>query len=546
VKLWQRARSTSGSDPKARVAALMFRNENFFELFERNLVAESLSPCIEAADGTVHSREWLGVRSARFANALTDAGCAPGDRVAVQVERSPHALALYLACVRGGFVFVPANTAYPPAELAYMITDAKPRVLVSGVESSIAIDLVAPRIERPLHFTLDQHGEGTLQDLARLAGDEFTTVTPRDDKTAAVLYTSGTTGRPKGAMLSHRAMSYCATVLGEQWRVDSTDVLLHALPLFHGHGLFVSSNVALAAGAKLVFHPRFDVGAVIEALPSATVFMGVPTYYHRMLGDERLTVSICSNMRLFTSGSAPLSAAVHRAFTARTGHEIVERYGTTETMILCSNPIDGERRPGSVGRALPGVEVRIAGTDDRPLPTGSVGMIQARSPGLFNGYWNLPDATRGAFSVDGFFRTGDLGHVSADGYVSITGRETDVIISGGYNVYAAEVEAAIDELEVVRESAVVAVRHPDFGEAVTAFIVPTDSVAATTSAEIVRWCKSRLASYKVPKAVHIVGELPRNAMGKVIKAKLREIAENASASDTSGPSFENDAFEGGM
>jgi malonyl-CoA/methylmalonyl-CoA synthetase len=508
-------------------------DHNFFELFERTLVADPSASCLETADGTRLSRAWLAAQSARYANALTDAGCVPGDRVAVQVEKSPHALALYLACVRAGIVFVPANTAYPPAELAYLISDARPRVLVSRGDGADAIDLVEQRAEQLLHLSFDERGEGSLQERVAVAGDDFATLARGGEETAALLYTSGTTGRPKGAMLSHRAMSYCALALGRQWGFGSADVLLHTLPLFHGHGLFVSSNVALAAGAKLLFHPRFDAGAVIEALPRSTVFMGVPTYYHRLLADERLTVEDCGNMRLFTSGSAPLSAAVHRTFATRTGHHIVERYGATETMILCSNPLEGERRPGSVGPPLPGVELRIAGPDGHSLATESIGMIEVRGPGLFNGYWNLPEATRDAFGADGFFRTGDLGYMSADGYVSITGRETDLIISGGYNVYAAEVEAVIDELAGIRESAVVGTPHDDFGEAVTAFVVPADNLAPPTQADVVAWCKSRLARYKAPKRVHFVEELPRNTMGKVLKAKLREVAGNASEPSSS-------------
>ncbi len=492
---------------------------NFFHLFGRTVDHDPTATCIETADGTLLSRAWLAAKSARYANALRTAGCTPGDRVAVQVDKSPHALALYLACLHAGFVFLPANTAYRPAELAHLITDGRPRVFVGR-------DALDPALH-PFALTLDHDGGGSLGELAADA-DDHAPVEPRlGDDTAALLYTSGTTGRPKGAMLSHRAMSYCAVTLADQWEFDTADILLHTLPLFHGHGLFVSSNVALTAGARLLFQERFDAAAVIDALPRATVFMGVPTYYHRLLADERLTRAACGGVRLFTSGSAPLTAADQRAFATRTGHEIVERYGATETMILCANPLDGERRPGSVGPPLPGVELRIADADDNPVPAGSAGMIQVRGPGLFNGYWNLPDASREASTRDGFFRTGDLGRQDPDGYVTITGRETDLIISGGYNVYPAEVEAAIDELGAVRESAVVAMPHPDFGEAVTAFVVPADGETPPTPSQVVGWCKSRLANYKVPKRVHVVPELPRNTMGKVLKTQLREMAAEA-------------------
>jgi malonyl-CoA/methylmalonyl-CoA synthetase len=502
----------------------MATDDNFFHAFERTALAAPDAACLELPGGVVLSRAWLSQQSARYAGALGAAGCRPGDRVAVQVDKSPHALALYLACIRAGLVYLPANTAYRPVELAYLIADGRPRIFVGRAEPAEAIDLLDGSVPPPAVLVLDQNGAGTLEDLAATAGEAPDVVARHADDVAAVLYTSGTTGRPKGAMLSHRAMTSCALALGRAWRFGTSDVLLHALPLFHGHGLFVSSNVALAAGARMQLLPRFDTGEVIDALPRATVFMGVPTYYHRLLGDERLTPESCSGMRLFTCGSAPLAAAVQRAFATRTGHEIVERYGATETMILCTNPLDGERRPGSVGRPLPEVDLRIADDADHPLPAGATGMIQVRGAGLFNGYWNLPEATRAEFTADGFFRTGDLGCVNTDGYVSITGRAKDLIISGGYNVYPAEVEATIDQLEAVRESAVVAVPHADFGEAVTAFVVPSGDVAPPTSSQIIQWCRDRLANYKVPKRVHIVAELPRNTIGKVVKTELRAAA----------------------
>jgi malonyl-CoA/methylmalonyl-CoA synthetase len=300
-------------------------------------------------------------------------------------------------------------------------------------------------------------------------------------------------------------------------------VLLHALPLFHGHGLFVSCNVALAAGAGMLFQPGFNVDAVLTALPQASVFMGVPTYIHRLLADERLTPQLCAHMRLFTCGSAPLSAEVHRAFEARTGHRIVERYGATEAMIISSNPMDGERRPGSLGLALPGLELRITDTQDQPLTAGEIGMIQVRGPGLFSGYWRLPQQTQQEFTADGFFRTGDLGYMDDSAYLSITGRAKDLIISGGYNVYPVEVENVINRMPQVQESAVVGVPHPDFGEAVVAVLVPHDMNNAPTTAEVIAWTRERLANYKLPKRVVVLSELPRNTMGKVLKAKLREM-----------------------
>lgn len=502
----------------------MSHDANFFQLIERRYRENPAAPCLETEDGRTFSRLWMDEQSARYANALVGVGCVPGERVAVQVEKSPQALALYLACVRAGLVFLPLNTAYQAAELSYLISDAKPRVFISRSGHPEVLRHLKSQDLPNRVFSFDERGGGTLDALAEQSAAAFDTVQRQSDDVAALLYTSGTTGKPKGAMLSHRAMASCALTLADQWRFSEEDVLLHVLPIFHGHGLFVSSNVALVAGAKLHFQRRFDINQVIEALPRTTVFMGVPTYYHRLLGDARLNPDLCRNVRLFTCGSAPLTADVHVGFCARTGHQIVERYGATETMILCSNPLDGERRPGSVGLPLPGVELRITDSADQPLEAGAIGMIQVRSPGLFNGYLNLPEQTRQEFSADGYFRTGDLGCLGTDGYVSITGRAKDLIISGGYNIYPAEVEAAIDEIDAVRESAVVATPHPDFGEAVVAFVVPSDAGHPPTATQIIQWCKSRLANFKVPKQVHVVDELPRNTMGKVMKATLRDLA----------------------
>lgn len=352
--------------------------------------------------------------------------------------------------------------------------------------------------------------------------ETFDTVHRHGQDTAALLYTSGTTGRPKGAIITHRAMTYCATTLGSEWRFSDQDILLHALPIFHGHGLFISSNVALAAGARLIFHRKFDVAAIVAALPRATVFMAVPTFYYRLLAGESMRPEICRDVRLFTSGSAPLSAEIHREFEARTGHRIVERYGATETMILCSNPIDGERRPGSVGLPLPGVELRIADSSNAPLPDGEIGMIEVRGPGLFSGYWNMPEQTANEFTPDGFFRTGDLGRIGESGYVYITGRSKDLIISGGYNVYPAEVEAVVSAHAAVGDSAVIGVPHADFGEAVVALVIARDPNNPPDPADVIQFAKGQLAGFKVPKRVMVVAEFPRNSMGKVQKNQLRE------------------------
>jgi malonyl-CoA/methylmalonyl-CoA synthetase len=495
---------------------------NFYQHIERHAVAAPDAPCVYTGSSEVLSRQWLHQMSGRYANALLALGCVRGDRVAVQVEKSVQALCVYLACVRAGLVFLPLNTAYQPDELAFLLSDAAPALFVCrpSHKQQLQAQLQLPADVK--YMDLDANGQGSLYDLARSCDHHFDTCVVDGEDMACLMYTSGTTGRPKGAMLSHRAMSYCALTLCSLWQFSEADVLLHALPVFHGHGLFVSCNVALAAGAAMLFQPGFNVDAVLTALPQASVFMGVPTYVHRLLADARLTPELCAHMRLFTCGSAPLSAEVHRAFEARTGHRIVERYGATEAMIISSNPMDGERRPGSVGLALPGLEVRITDAQDQALTTGEIGMIQVRGPGLFSGYWRLPQQTQQEFTADGFFRTGDLGCMDDSAYLSITGRAKDLIISGGYNVYPVEVENVINRMPQVQESAVVGVPHPDFGEAVVAVLVPHDMNNAPTKAEVIAWTRERLANYKLPKQVLVLAELPRNTMGKVVKAKLRQ------------------------
>ena len=458
--------------------------------------------------------------SAKYARALLALGCERDDRVAVQVEKSPQALALFLACLRAGVIYLPLNTAYQPAELTHFLADAQPRVFICRREVLDTMRELARGLGVPHVAGLDQDGHGSFAEAASACAEQFTTASRSPEDVAAILYTSGTTGRSKGAMLSHRAATWCAETLASCWEFTEHDALLHALPIFHGHGLFVSSCVALVSGARLIFHRKFEAAAVRHALPRATVFMAVPTFYHRLLADNALGREHCSRVRLFTSGSAPLSAQVHEAFYARCGHRIVERYGATETMILTSNPLHGERRAGSVGLPLPGVELRIAGQEDDPLDVGRVGMIQVRSPGLFSGYWRLPEKTQEDFTADGFFRTGDLGTRSEDGYITITGRAKDLIISGGYNVYPIEVESVLNMHPAVSDSAVIGVPHADFGETVFAVVIARDANCGPE--ELVAWVKARLANYKVPKHVVIVDQLPRNALGKVQKNVLRE------------------------
>jgi malonyl-CoA/methylmalonyl-CoA synthetase len=451
-------------------------------------------------------------RSAQLARALGALDVRPGDRVAVQVEKSPTAILLYLACVRAGVVLLPMNTAYSDAEVDYLLGDAEPALFVCDPAR-------ADRAGSPTVVTLDAAGAGTLVGVAGVQDDTFEDVARAPDDLAAILYTSGTTGRPKGAMLSERNLTSNAVALHRAWGFRPDDVLLHALPIFHTHGLFVATNCVLANGTSMVFLPRFDVDAVVEQLHRCTVFMGVPTYYTRLLADPRVDAELCSHVRLFVSGSAPLLASTHEEFFARTGHAALERYGMTETSMITSNPLDGDRRPGTVGFPLPGVEVRVA-DDGRSCAAGEIGGIEVRGPNVFSGYWRRPELAATEFTADGYFRTGDLGTRDADGYLAIVGRSKDLVISGGLNVYPKEVEDVLDGLDGVVESAVIGLPDPDFGEAVVAVVVADgpgfDETALRAAA------RERLAAYKVPKRVHVVDALPRNTMGKVEKARLRE------------------------
>ncbi len=437
----------------------------------------------------------------RIAAALALRGVAPGDRVVAQVEKCPEAIALYLACLRRSAVFVPLNTAYTTAEVEYFLGDADPKLVVGVAGSGVS--------------------------LTELASSECGPATARVDVSesdlAALLYTSGTTGRSKGAMLTRANLATNAITLAQAWRFTQDDVLLHALPIFHVHGLFVAINTVLAAGSAMLFLPRFDADEVVRLLPEATVMMGVPTFYTRLLQHPAFTREQCANIRLFVSGSAPLLAETHREFRERTGHAILERYGMSETLMNTSNPYDGDRVPGSVGPALPGVEARIADPQSgTPLPeTGAVGMIEVRGPNVFRGYWRMPEKTAAEFRKDGFFITGDVGRFDERGYLFIVGRAKDLIISGGYNVYPVEVETELDALPGVAESAVIGVPHPDFGEGVTAVVVARPGVALDENA-LRAALERRLAKYKLPKRIVVLSEMPRNAMGKVQKAELRK------------------------
>jgi malonyl-CoA/methylmalonyl-CoA synthetase len=450
---------------------------------------------------------------------LLAAGVASGDRVAAQVEKSPEALALYLATVRAGAVFLPLNTAYTLAELAYFLGDAEPKVVVCRARLADAIGGIAGAATV---LTLGEAGDGTLIERATGQPGTFPDVPRGPGDLAAILYTSGTTGRSKGAMLTTANLYSNAVTLRDLWQFTAADVLLHALPIFHVHGLFTACNTLLAAGGSMLWLSRFDAAEVLRLLPRVTTMMGVPTFYVRLLAEPGLTREPVRHVRLLVAGSAPLLAETHRAFEERTGHRILERYGMTETGMLTSNPYEGERRAGTVGLPLPGVDLRIADPETgRALPQGEVGVIEVRGPNVFKGYWRMPEKTAAEFRADGFFITGDVGMIDARGYVSIVGRAKDLIITGGYNVYPKEIEGELDALPGVVESAVIGVPHPDFGEGVTAVVVAERGTLLDERA-VLDALAARLARFKLPKRVIVVAELPRNAMGKVQKNVLRE------------------------
>lgn len=505
---------------------------NLYTLLETGFPADRNTICLQVPSS--RDRTWREIEqgSARMANWLASLGIPRGSRVATTVEKSPEGLLLYLAVLRAGFVFLPLNTAYRDVELEYFFGNATPEVVVCPGKSLDWIEPIATRTGVAHVVTLNEDGTGNLIDAAAAHGDAFATVEVSEDALASILYTSGTTGRSKGAMLTHGNLGSNALVLREHWGWRSDDVLLHILPIFHIHGLFVAVNGALLAGAKMIWLPKFDAKAVIRHLSAATLMMGVPTFYVRLLAEAGFTRDMCRKMRLFVSGSAPLLPETFTAFQQRTGFTILERYGMSETGMLASNPYhdkDGRRFGGTVGKPLPGVSLRITGDDGRLCKPGEVGMIEVKGAGVFKGYWQMPEKTKEEFTFDGWFRTGDLGRFGGeaagvqvpDDYVSIVGRDKDLIISGGFNVYPKEVEGVIDDIEGVEESAVVGVPHPDFGEASVAVVVAKAGVALD-AARIQAFLKTKIANFKVPKKVVIVTELPRNTMGKVQKNVLRE------------------------
>lgn len=476
---------------------------------------------IEQLDGTKISYADLIARAGQMANVLVSRGVKVGDRVAAQTEKSVQGLVLYLATVRAGAVYLPLNTAYTLNELDYFITDAEPSLVVCDPSRAEGIGAIAVKVGAKVE-TLGGDGKGSLTEAADKASPDFKTVPRGNDDLAAILYTSGTTGRSKGAMLSHDNLASNSLSLVDYWRFTKDDVLIHALPIYHTHGLFVASNVTLFARASMIFLPKFDPDLIIKLMARATVLMGVPTFYTRLLQNPALNKETTGHVRLFVSGSAPLLADTHREWSARTGHAVLERYGMTETNMSTSNPYDGERLPGAVGFPLPGVSARVTDPETgKVLPAETIGMIEVKGPNVFRGYWRMPEKTRAEFRDDGFFITGDLGKIDANGYVHILGRGKDLVISGGFNVYPKEIESEIDAMPGVVESAVIGVPHADFGEGVTAVLVRHPG-AAVDEAAVLNGLEGRLANFKMPKRVFVVDELPRNTMGKVQKNILRD------------------------
>jgi malonyl-CoA/methylmalonyl-CoA synthetase len=492
---------------------------HLFQKFRHAAEGREGGEFLEDPEGLPLSYSDMIALSGRYAGVLSSLGVKSGDRVAAQVGESAETL---MGVIRAGGIFLPLNTAYTSAELDYFLADAEPRVLVCDPRRSDDLAPVAAKAQVPAIETLGLDGSGSLPERLKLYAPDFQDVSRGPDDLAALLYTSGTTGRPKGAMLTHGNLASNAETLAAAWRFSPQDVLLHALPIYHTHGLFVAVNTILYSGGKIILMLKFDPAECLTLMPRATTMMGVPTFYTRLLLHEGLSRDKTAHMRLFLSGSAPLLEETHRAWLERTGHVILERYGMTETNMITSNPYDGERRAGTVGFPLPGVALRIANPETgKALNQGSTGVIEVKGPNVFKGYWRNPEKTAAEFRGDGFFITGDLGKIDADGYVHIVGRAKDLIISGGFNVYPKEVEAEIDALAGVIESAVVGLPHSDLGEGVAAIVVLAPGVTLDEPSVQVALAQ-RLAKFKLPKRVIFVDELPRNAMGKVQKNLLRE------------------------
>ena len=494
---------------------------NLYQIFRDRFQACFDRPFLLLPGESVCSYGDIDRLSACFATALKQEGVNAGDRVVVQVDKSAGAVALYLACLRIGAIYVPLNVAYTAAEVAYFLSDAAPALFVCRPESNNQFAGVARQERVPVTHTLGTTLDGSIGHLINYLAPLAALTERAPDNVAAMLYTSGTTGRSKGAMLTLENLASNALTLHDYWGFRPGDILLHVLPIFHVHGLFVALHCAMLNASSVIFLPRFDAGIVRNALPDATVMMGVPTYYTRLLDNEDFAREDCSNIRLFISGSAPLSEQTFAEFEQRTGHRILERYGMTETNMITSNPLDGERIAGTVGYALPGIEVRVTSDSGEPLSPGEVGSVELKGPNVFIGYWRMPEKTAQEFRHNGFFITGDLGQLAQDGLLSLVGRSKDLIISGGYNIYPKEVESVIDELSGVVESAVIGIPHTDFGESVLAIVV-TSKNQPVSAASIMEATALQLARFKRPRRVILVDELPRNTMGKVQKNILRD------------------------
>lgn len=504
-------------------------NGNFYQQLSSGFKQGLKTPFLTMPCGTSFSYGQIEQMTARMAGALLEHGLKPGDRIVVQVEKSAENVALYLAAMCAGIVYVPLNTAYTEEEVSYFLGDAQPKVFVCDPAKESALSAVASTQKVRTLFTLDANGEGSLSNAAETASPFNEIETRHPDDLAVILYTSGTTGRSKGAMLTHQNLSSNAITLSTIWSITADDVLLHALPIFHIHGLFVALHTAILNGCEILFLPKFNVDNVLEALPRASMMMGVPTFYTRLVADNLFTKDACAHMRLFISGSAPLTEEAFKAFEARTGHRILERYGMSETGMITSNPLDGDRIAGTVGYALPSVSLRIANEDGTPAKVTIPGGVEVKGPNIFKGYWRNPEKTAEEFTKDGFFKTGDIGMLGEDGRLTLMGRSKDLIIAGGYNIYPKEIEQLLDAIDGVAESAVIGTPHPDLGEGVVAILVAENS---PLNDEVIDTAMNQLAKFKRPRKFYWVDALSRNAMGKVQKQALRDQFKTTFIHDT--------------
>ena len=501
------------------------KNHNLFAALRAAFPTDLDAVAVETDNDLSYSWRDLERSTAMMANLLKSLQLPPGARIAVQVEKSVEAMMFYLATLRAGYVFLPLNTAYQSAEIEYFIGNAEPAVVVCSSKNFGWVSKIAFKAGTQNVFTLDDDRSGSLLTRTASCSDQHEIATMQADDLAAILYTSGTTGRSKGAMLTHENMLSNALVLKDYWGWIPGDVLIHALPIFHVHGLFVALHGALINGSKMIWLSKFDPKLVVKKLPEASVFMGVPTLYVRLLAEPGLTREACRNMRLFVAGSAPLLLETFNEWTQRTDHTILERYGMSETAMLTSNPYrleqGGERRGGTVGFALPEVSLRVQSDEGQAMSVGEIGGIQVKGPNVFKAYWRMPEKTLEEFTADGYFKTGDVGKIDERGYITIVGRSKDLIISGGYNVYPAEIEGYLNDMPGVAESALVGVQHPDFGEVGVAIVIAKPGIELDAAALILA-LKGKLANFKIPKQCYVVNELPRNTMGKVQKNLLRE------------------------